>query len=66
VAILPELLPKAPLPKKGRGQKAAMLKGRDLRMCPMPLGLKPLTLVMKNKENMYFALAQRSYILRPY
>jgi hypothetical protein len=23
-------------------------------MCPMPLGLKPLTLVMKNKENMYF------------
>jgi hypothetical protein len=37
-------------------QRAAMLKGRDPMEVPFGhKGLKPLTLVMKNKENMYFS-----------
>jgi len=41
-------------PNHRRKAEGRRQKGRGLRTCPMPLGLKPLTLVMKNKENMYF------------
>jgi len=52
-------------PKKGRGQKAAMLKGRGLRTCPMPLGSRAPNFSYEKQRKYVFRDAKRSYILRP-